>query len=102
MGPDVESYAECSKPSIVEAAQHASPEYLRQLAQIQQIDEWFSDKTMTSEQKQRFDRLRASAKDYAHSVVLTTKPSADQTVLLRKIRESLMLAYTVIVDNEVT
>lgn len=44
------------------------------------------------DQPTRYDAIRAAAKEFATILMQNTKPSADQTAALRKLRECVMTA----------
>lgn len=56
------------------------------------LDNWFTYHVPQPGQNERYVAIRAAAKAFAEVVNQNTKPSADQTAALRKIREAVMTA----------
>lgn len=67
---------------------------------LAQIDNWFRYHAPKGDQQERYERIRASAKDFAKVIAECTPPSADQTAALRKLRECVMTANAAIACNE--
>jgi hypothetical protein len=56
------------------------------------LDNVFKYHSPTPEQLPKYEALRASAKQFAESIVSNTPSCADQTAALRKVREACMTA----------
>lgn len=67
---------------------------------LAQIDNWFRYHAPKEDQQERYERIRASAKDFAMVLVECTPQSADQTSALRKLRECVTTANAAIACNE--
>lgn len=65
-----------------------------------QIENWFQYHPPKDDQAERYERIRASAKEFAKVLVECTPSSADQTAALRKLRECVMTANASIACNE--
>lgn len=57
-----------------------------------QLDNAFSYHAPDGIQRVKYEALRASAREFAKSVIEFCPPSADRTAALRKVREALMTA----------
>jgi hypothetical protein len=64
------------------------------------IENWFRYHRPTNEQQERYVRIREKAKELAHTIIECTPSCPDQTVALRKLRETVMAANQVIACNE--
>jgi len=62
------------------------------MATQKEIDNWFMYHPPTPEQLVAYNEIRAAAKTYAEAVNKNVPDSADKTVAIRKIRESVMAA----------
>jgi hypothetical protein len=65
----------------------------------QQIDEWFGDKSKPNiAQKDclEVEQIRMDAKRFALTIVSNSKPSSDQSVAVRKVREAMSSAFDAI------
>lgn len=60
------------------------------------IDNWFQYHAPTGDDAVAYEKLRASAKDFARAIVELTPSSADQTAAIRKVREAVMTANAAI------
>jgi hypothetical protein len=56
------------------------------------IDVLFSYHPPTPDQIPRYEAIRAKAKEMARVILDNTRPSADQTASIRKLRETVMTA----------
>lgn len=56
------------------------------------IDDLFSYHAPKADQPERYESIRAAAREFAKVVVANTPDSADQTTAIRKIREAVMTA----------
>jgi hypothetical protein len=56
------------------------------------LDNWFVYHAATPEQIPKYQAIRDAGKAFAEVVVTNTPACADQTVAVRKIRESVMVA----------
>lgn len=65
-----------------------------------QIDNWFSHHSPDSDQLERYELIRKTAKVMANVMVKTIPPCADRTSALRKLRETVMAANAAIACNE--
>ena len=70
------------------------------MANAADIDNWFKYHAPTDDQKNRYAKIRAEARHFAHVVQKLTPACADQTAALRKIREAVMTANAAIACNE--
>lgn len=61
-----------------------------------QINEMFTYHAPKGDQPERYERIRAKAKEFAHVIVGATPRSADQSASLRKLRECVMTANAAI------
>lgn len=64
------------------------------------LDNIFSYHKPFGTQSDRYERLRAKAKEYAQLIQELTPESAEQTLAIRKIQEASMLANAAIAINE--
>jgi len=55
-----------------------------------QIENWFTHHAPKGDQPQRYQAIRDKAKELALVIAANTRPSADQTAALRKLRECVM------------
>jgi len=62
------------------------------MATQKEIDNWFMYHNPTYEQIDAYNAIRSAAKIYAETVNKHVPDSADKTVAIRKIRESVMAA----------
>lgn len=62
------------------------------MATQRELDNWFMYHPPTTEQLASYEKIRAAAKKYAEVVNCCVPDSADKTVAIRKIRESVMAA----------
>ena len=62
------------------------------IAQQQKLENWFVYHAPTPEQIPLYGRLRTAARDFAQVIIECTPECADQTMALRKVRESVMMA----------
>lgn len=53
----------------------------------EEIEDLFTYHPPVGDQQMRYEIIRAAAKSFAHVIVANTKPCADQTVAIRKLRE---------------
>ncbi len=58
----------------------------------EQLVELFTYHAPSEEQRVRYSQLRAAALDFARAIVALTRPCADQTAAVRKVREAVMTA----------
>lgn len=65
-----------------------------------EIENLFTYHAPKGDQQERYQKIRDAAKAFAGVVVANTKPSADQTVAIRKLRESVMVANASIALEE--
>lgn len=56
------------------------------------LDNWFSYHAPTEGQPEKYEAIRAAAKEFAKVVIELTPSSADQTVAIRHIREAVYSA----------
>jgi hypothetical protein len=66
------------------------------------IDRWFKPlelKGVLPHQSEQIEKLRATAKHYAETIVTNTPQNADQSDAVRKVRESLSTATAAIISN---
>lgn len=66
------------------------------------IDRWFKPqevKGAQSHQLEQIEKIRATAKHYAETIVTNTPQNADQSDAVRKVRESLFTATAAILSN---
>lgn len=56
------------------------------------VDEIFSYHAPTKEQLPKYENIRSAAKEFAHVLIANTPESADQSVAIRLLRESVMTA----------
>lgn len=63
------------------------------------IDNWFTYHAPTPEQLVAYNDIRTAAKIYAETVNKHVPDSADKTVAIRKIRESVMAANLAVACN---
>ena len=61
-----------------------------------QLDNWFQYHAPTPEQVEKYSKLRDGGKLLAEMIVLYTPPCADQTAVIRLLREALMTANAAI------
>lgn len=59
---------------------------------IVEIEEYFTYHAPKGDQQERYEKLRAKAKELAFEIVKCTPPSADQTAAIRKLRECIFTA----------
>lgn len=71
------------------------------MATPQEIENWFSYHRPIGDQPERYERIRAKAKEFAELIVASTPACADQTAALRKLRECVMAVNLTIACNEV-
>ena len=57
---------------------------------------WFTYHPPLPEQIPAYEELRAAGLEFARTIIRLTPPSADQSVAIRKIRESVMAANSAI------
>lgn len=62
------------------------------MSNAQKIEHWFTYHKPTAEQLPKYEAIRAKARELAHVICEHTIECADQTVALRKLRESVMVA----------
>ena len=62
----------------------------------ERIDNWFTYRAPKGDQAERYERIRAAAKRFAHVIREETPPSADQSAAFRKVREAVMTANAAI------
>lgn len=53
----------------------------------EEIEDLFTYHPPTGDQQMRYEIIRAAAKTFAHVIIANTKPSADQSAAIRKLRE---------------
>jgi hypothetical protein len=58
----------------------------------EELDEYFTYHPPQGDQAERYQELREGAKTFAMLLLHCTKPSADQTAAIRKLRECVMTA----------
>ena len=56
------------------------------------IDDLFSYHPPRGDQPKRYEAIRSAAKEFAKVLLENTPPCADQTVAIRKLRETVMVA----------
>lgn len=66
----------------------------------QDIDNWFSYHAPQGTQQQRYEILRAKARELALLILHNVPESADKTAAIRKLRECVMTANAAIACNE--
>lgn len=67
----------------------------------EQIEKWFGDKARLSNlDDYRAAEIQAAANRLARAIVQHTPPSADQSIAIRKVRESQSAAFQAIVFND--
>lgn len=66
----------------------------------QDIENWFSYHKPEGTQQQRYEMIRAKARELASLIVNNTPASADQTAAIRKLRECVMTANAAIACGE--
>lgn len=66
----------------------------------EEIENLFTYHAPRGDQQERYQKIRDAAKVFAGVVVANTKPSADQAVAIRKLRESVMVANASIALEE--
>lgn len=57
-----------------------------------QIESWFTYHAPSAGQQERYQELRAAAKNMAYAIKANTKSSADQSAAFRLLRECVMTA----------
>lgn len=67
---------------------------------ITEIDNWFKYHAPQGNQTERYELIRAKARELAIMIVDCTPPSADQTAAIRKLRECVMTANAAIACGE--
>lgn len=65
-----------------------------------ELDNVFSYHKPFGTQPQRYEAIRAKAKELATVILLSTPKSADQSAAIRKVREAVMTANAAIAINE--
>lgn len=58
----------------------------------EEIDELFTYHAPKGDQPQRYEVIRAAAKEFAKVLIANTQPSADQTHAIRQLRSCVMFA----------
>lgn len=76
------------------------PKYPPSLADLENLDNWFSYHAPNPDQVVRYALIRDAAKNFASVVMENTPKCADQTAALRAIREAVMKANLTIACNE--
>jgi hypothetical protein len=66
----------------------------------EQIENTFSYHAPKGDQAERYEKIRAKARELAEVIVECTPGSPDQTAAIRKLRESVMTANAAIAINE--
>jgi hypothetical protein len=56
------------------------------------IEDTFTYHAPHGDQPERYEKIRAAAKAFAHVIVANTKPCADQTAAIRHLRDAVMTA----------
>lgn len=56
------------------------------------IENWFTFHPPTGQQQQKYEAIRAAAKELALTIYHNTPESPDQTAAIRKVREAVMTA----------
>lgn len=56
------------------------------------LDNWFVYHAPTSDQLTAYEKLRSSAKEFAHAIDDLVPDGADKSAAIRKLRETLMTA----------
>jgi hypothetical protein len=74
--------------------QHEMPEPLSAIQQ--KVDELFTYHAYSAEQTERSGKIRHAAKQLAHAILDNTRPCADQSDAIRKVREAVMTANAAI------
>ena len=64
------------------------------------LDNWFTYHPPTEDQRERYELLRAKAKEFAEEVLRLTSPGPDQSAAIRKIREAVFVANAAIACDE--
>ena len=62
----------------------------------EQVDQMFTYHKPTEGQPEKYTKIRDKAKELAHVILECTPPSPDQSVAIRKLRESVMTANAAI------
>ena len=70
------------------------------VAQQAELDNVFSYHKPFGDQPQRYEAIRAKAKELATVILLATPKCADQSAAIRKLREAVMTANAAIAINE--
>ena len=69
--------------------------------QQKELDNVFSYHKPFGDQPQRYETIRAKAKELAAVILASTPKSADQSAAIRKLRECVMTANAAIAINEI-
>jgi hypothetical protein len=64
------------------------------------IDNWFTYHAVIGDQAERYVKIRDKAKELAEMIVALSPACPDQTVALRKLRETVMAINLTIACNE--
>jgi hypothetical protein len=67
---------------------------------IDDIDNWFKYHSPTPDQIKRYKTIRDAARDFALIILHNTPSCPDQTVAIRKLRDTVMAANLSIACNE--
>lgn len=73
---------------------------MTRLDQQKLIQDWFTTRSLTSDQSSRVNKLRSLSRDLAYQFLETSPICVDQTVALRMLREALMQMEATIACNE--
>ena len=65
----------------------------------EKVDNWFTFHPASTEQAQKYEAIRESAREFARVICLLCPGSADRTAALRKVREAVMTANASIACN---
>ena len=60
------------------------------------IENWFTYHSPSTEQLPKYQAIRDAGKSLAHTILINTPTSADQTAAIRKVREAVMTANAAI------
>lgn len=65
-----------------------------------ELNNWFTYHPPKDDQQERYVKIRDKAKEFAEVLLASTPSCADQTVAIRKLRETVMAANLAIACNE--
>lgn len=79
----------------------AAPAAKPALTPAQLVEAWFTSLPQSEEQQKRSQNIRDAAKTMAGAILANVQPCADQTAMLRKLREISMTGVQAITLEEV-